>query len=252
MSDENNTGTTSQKLRIERKTQPSPSSSIEKPISTPTVETSNQESTQSGTTSQKLRIERKTQPSPSSSIEKPTSTQTAETSNQKPTSTQTAATSNQESTPPKKKSDFDIEYKKFSDQITKSNSLLDFYNSVIKDLDINEYGNNAKNISIKIKDKLNELYRNEKTKYIMINDDLNTLNVFKDIDIGKIIINKQYLHLGKSLKKEKYILGNLNIKVIIGENFNNIEKNKKVLTEVSADFINNMAVKVAYQILNAF
>lgn len=70
--------------------------------------------------------------------------------------------------------------------------------------------------------------------------------------IGKIIINKQYLHLGKSLKKEKYILGNLNIKVIIGENFNNIEKNKKVLTEVSADFINNMAVKVAYQILNAF
>lgn len=70
--------------------------------------------------------------------------------------------------------------------------------------------------------------------------------------IGKIIINKKYLHLGESLQKGKFIFGNLNIKAIIGENFNNIERNKKVLTEVSMNFINKMALNVACQILNAF
>lgn len=70
--------------------------------------------------------------------------------------------------------------------------------------------------------------------------------------IGKIIVNKEHLHLGKALRKGKYILGDINIKAVIGENFNNTIKNNETLTKVPEDFINKIVTKLAYQILKAF
>lgn len=70
--------------------------------------------------------------------------------------------------------------------------------------------------------------------------------------IGKIVINRRYLEIGKALEKEKYILGNLNIKVITGEYCHNIKKNQGTLENLSEDNIKRMANNIAIQIINGF
>lgn len=60
-------------------------------------------------------------------------------------------------------------------------------------------------------------------------------------NIGKIFIQDRGLKYAESLKKKNRIIGNISIKAVVGENYNNPIKNYKSLNKVSKRSIESMS-----------
>ena len=69
--------------------------------------------------------------------------------------------------------------------------------------------------------------------------------------IGKVIITKNKVVLGKALDKNQYVLGNLAIKGIVGVDTGNYSENIYNLKKVSKSLILKMSEKITNQILKA-
>ena len=69
--------------------------------------------------------------------------------------------------------------------------------------------------------------------------------------IGRIVLAKNKTILGEALNKNKYQIGNLVIKGIVGEDCKNPQKNIQTLERVSPRVIQEMSQKIALQIEKA-
>ena len=106
---------------------------------------------------------------------------------------------------------------------------------IIGDLENTVNNNNANNIINEICDKYNNPF------IISIDSAFsNTLTC-----IGKIVVGKGGIWLGQSLGREKYIIGDMNIKGIVAKNMHNMKKNIYLLQNASLGQIEHMAEIVA-------
>lgn len=69
--------------------------------------------------------------------------------------------------------------------------------------------------------------------------------------IGELIISKNNVILGSALKKSNYIIGDISIKGIVGEDYKSPLENIKSLEKVPKDIIKEMSFKISNQILKS-
>ena len=70
-------------------------------------------------------------------------------------------------------------------------------------------------------------------------------------NIGKIIVEKGGICLGKGLGKEKYIIGDMNVKAIVSKDLKNPKQNLYLLQNIRLNMIMEMADVVANGIYNS-
>lgn len=92
---------------------------------------------------------------------------------------------------------------------------------------------------------LNKINKNEKDFYVIVID--SALSNKKNI--GKIVVCRKKMIIGRALNKPYYSFGNLSIKGIVGENKENFIKNYKELSNVSEKLIIDMSKKISNKIL---
>lgn len=119
----------------------------------------------------------------------------------------------------------------------------------LKGKNILVFGNKEKELNyLNINNNLNKELEKYNFPYIITIDSA----LGDDEYIGKVIVNKKYIEIGKALNKRKIIIGNLNIKAITGKNYNNIEKNIISIENYSEELVNDMANNISRQIIKGF
>ena len=69
-------------------------------------------------------------------------------------------------------------------------------------------------------------------------------------NVGDIIIDCGELEIGKGLNKTKKICGDLNIRAVVGKNYNDIYKNTMELKSRDMAEINKLAIKVVNMVID--
>ncbi|MBP3256212.1 MAG: spore protease YyaC [Clostridia bacterium] len=70
-------------------------------------------------------------------------------------------------------------------------------------------------------------------------------------DIGKIIVNKEKIHIGKGLNKNKIELGDISIKAVVGKNCKLSNYNFYILQNTSLNEVIKLSNKVADGVIDA-
>lgn len=121
---------------------------------------------------------------------------------------------------------------------------------LIKNLKNNQnfkiYGTLSKNVSFSSIDYyLNKIKQSSNNPYIVIIDSA----LSTEENIGKIFIENKKTRLGNAIGKSKKNIGDMSIRAIIGENFQNINKNMYVLQNTHLSLVISLANIVSQGIL---
>ena len=113
----------------------------------------------------------------------------------------------------------------------------------------NVYGSLEKNINyINVLDEVKKVYlENRKPCIVCIDSALSTKE-----NIGKVFIKNGKTILGKCLNKNKIEIGDISIKGVVGENYKISKDNFKVLKEVDANKVTELADNTVNAILDIF
>lgn len=109
-------------------------------------------------------------------------------------------------------------------------------------------GNLRENINYSnIFNTLNKIYNNIDNPYLILIDSALSNKEY----VGNIVINKNGMIIGESLKKEKRKIGDIAIKGIVGENKENNIKNFNILNNVEEEVIEKLSNIISSQIISA-
>lgn len=109
-------------------------------------------------------------------------------------------------------------------------------------------GNLKENLNYSnINEKLNTVYKKIDNPYIIVIDSALSNKEY----IGNVIINRDAMVIGNSLKHGKIIKGNLFINGIVGEHKNNKLENYKTLNTINKVVIEKIVNEISNQIINA-
>ena len=98
-----------------------------------------------------------------------------------------------------------------------------------------------------INKKINTIYKKIDNPYIIVIDSALSNKEY----IGNVIINRDEMVIGNSLKYGKIIKGNLFINGIVGEHKNNKSENYKTLNTINKVVIEKIVNEISNQIINA-
>lgn len=98
---------------------------------------------------------------------------------------------------------------------------------------------------LNIQKEINKLNKKYSKVYSIVVDS----SLHSKLYIGRILMLKNKTILGSALDKKKYIIGDISVKGIVGEDYENPFKNIKVLEEVPKKLIKDMSYKIATQLL---
>lgn len=105
-------------------------------------------------------------------------------------------------------------------------------------LKLNVYGTLEKPVNaLNLKDKIKEIYINYENPYIVAID----AALSKKENIGKIIINNNFLQAGNGIKNCSINIGNISIRAVIGKKEETVKKNMEKLQNTSLNMIMNLA-----------
>ena len=71
-------------------------------------------------------------------------------------------------------------------------------------------------------------------------------------NIGKILIDNTILYAGNGVNRGEKLIGDISIRGIVGQNYDDVKQNIIELESVSTDLVENMACKIIFKILNLF
>ena len=71
-------------------------------------------------------------------------------------------------------------------------------------------------------------------------------------NIGKILIDNTTLCAGSGVNTGEKLIGDISIRGIVGQNYDDVKQNIIELESVSTDLVENMACKIIFKILNLF
>lgn len=107
-------------------------------------------------------------------------------------------------------------------------------NNKTKKLKINIYGDIENNVNFrninKLIDEINYKYYNP--FIITVDSALSTRE-----NIGKIVVSKRNIEIGKAINKKQKCIGNISVRGIVGENYNKLNKNMRGLKMVALENI---------------
>lgn len=118
----------------------------------------------------------------------------------------------------------------------------------IKNKNIQVYGNLKNNLHYEnICTVLNKINKQINMPYIIVIDAALSHEEY----IGNIIINKKRMIIGEALEKQKYQIGDISIKGIVGKNNRNRKENINTLKNVPLERIENLSRNISNQILQS-
>ena len=67
-------------------------------------------------------------------------------------------------------------------------------------------------------------------------------------NIGKILIDNTILYAGNGVNRGEKLIGDISIRGIVGQNYDDVKQNIIELESVSTDLVENMACKIIFKI----